>query len=149
MTDKYTLTNNANGESVDLTLKHGTTGPSALEISPLYKEKGLLTFDPGFVSTASCESSITYIDGEQGILRYRGYPIEQLAEHSTFLEVAYLLIYGELPTQQELIKFEDLIVHHTMIKETMRTFFDGFIKFEDLIVHHTMIKETMRTFFDG
>ncbi|HEY9052062.1 MAG TPA: citrate synthase [Gammaproteobacteria bacterium] len=126
MTDKYTLTNNSNGDSVELTLKHGTTGPSALEISPLYKEKRLLTFDPGFVSTASCESSITYIDGEQGILRYRGYPIEQLAENSTFLEVAYLLIYGELPTHQELNKFEEIIVHHTMIKETMRTFFDGF-----------------------
>lgn len=126
MTDKYTLTNNTNGDSVELTLKHGTTGPSALEISPLYKEKRLLTFDPGFVSTASCESSITYIDGEQGILRYRGYPIEQLAEHSTFLEVAYLLIYGELPTKQELSRFEEIIVHHTMIKETMRTFFDGF-----------------------
>ena len=126
MTDKYTLTNNTTGDTLDFTLRKGTTGPTALDISPLYKEKGILAFDPGFVSTASCESSITYIDGEKGILRYRGYPIEQLAANSTFLEVAYLLIYGELPTWEELKKFEDIIAHHTMIKETMRNFFSGY-----------------------
>ncbi len=126
MADTFTLTNNTNGETVELNLRQGTTGPSAVEISALYKEKGVLAFDPGFMSTASCESSITYIDGEQGILRYRGYPIEQLAEKSTFLEVSYLLINGELPTTDELANFEDIIIHHTMIKETMRNFFNGF-----------------------
>ena len=126
MSDIFTLTNNTTGDAVKLNLREGTTGPSALEISALYKEKGLLAFDPGFVSTASCESAITYIDGEKGILRYRGYPIEQLAEKSNFLEVAYLLIHGELPSKEELENFENIIIHHTMIKETMRKLFDGF-----------------------
>lgn len=125
MPDIYTLSNKK-GDSIELTLRHGTAGPAALEISPLHSKKGLLAFDPGFVSTASCESSITYIDGDLGILRYRGYPIEQLAEKSNFLEVAYLLIHGELPTQEQLSQFENIIVHHTMIKETMRNFFNGF-----------------------
>lgn len=125
MAENYTLSNKS-GDTIELALRQGTAGPSALEISPLYTTKGLLTFDPGFVSTASCESSITYIDGDLGILRYRGYPIEQLAEKSNFLEVAYLLIHGELPTQDQLSEFESIIMHHTMIKETMRNFFNGF-----------------------
>ncbi|MBI3186357.1 MAG: citrate synthase [Gammaproteobacteria bacterium] len=125
MSEIYTLSNK-NGDNIELLLRQGTAGPSALEISPLYNNKGLLAFDPGFVSTASCESSITYIDGDQGILRYRGYPIEQLAAKSNFLEVAYLLIHGELPTRDQLSKFENIIIHHTMIKETMRNFFNGF-----------------------
>lgn len=125
MPDIYTLSNK-NGDHIELNLRQGTAGPAALEISPLHSKKGLLAFDPGFVSTASCESSITYIDGDQGILRYRGYPIEQLAEKSNFLEVSYLLIHGELPKQEQLTKFENIIVHHTMIKETMRNFFNGF-----------------------
>jgi len=126
MADSYTLKNNTTGDTFDLELKQGVLGPSALDIAALYKEKGVLSFDPGFVSTASCESAITYIDGEQGVLLYRGYPIEQLAANSSFLEVAYLLIYGELPTTEELKVFEKNIIHHTMIKETMRSFFDGF-----------------------
>ncbi len=126
MADKFSLTNASSGDSVDLNLITGTDGPSALDITALYKEKGLLAFDPGFVSTASCTSSITFIDGEKGILRYRGYPIEQLAANSNFLEVAYLLLYGELPTNEQLLEFESVIMHHTMIRETMRTFFDGF-----------------------
>jgi len=126
MTDKFSLSNSKTGDSVDLNLVTGTDGPSALDITALYKEKGLLAYDPGFVSTASCTSSITYIDGEKGILRYRGYPIEQLAANSNFLEVAHLLLYGELPTQTELLEFEGIISRHTMIRETMRTFFDGF-----------------------
>ena len=125
MAENYTLSNKS-GDTIELALRQGTAGPSALEISPLYTTKGLLTFDPGFVSTASCESRITYIDGDLGILRYRGYPIEQLAEKSNFLEVAYLLIHGELPTQDQLSEFESIIMHHTMIKETMRNFFNGF-----------------------
>lgn len=126
MADSYTLKNNSSGDTFNLELKQGVLGPSALDIAALYKERGVLSFDPGFVSTASCESAITYIDGEQGVLMYRGYPIEQLAASSSFLEVAYLLIYGELPTPDELKKFEEVIIHHTMIKETMRSFFDGF-----------------------
>ncbi len=126
MADQFNLTNCASGDSIELDLLHGTEGPSALDITALYKGKGILAYDPGFVSTASCKSAITYIDGEKGILRYRGYPIEQLAAKSSFLEVAYLLLYGELPKQSELAEFKDIITHHTMIKETMRTFFDGF-----------------------
>lgn len=126
MADNYSLTNKTTGDSVDLDLLSGTEGPSALDVTALYKEKGLLAYDPGFVSTASCQSSITYIDGEKGILRYRGYPIEQLAANSNFLEVAYLLLYGELPKEQELSEFSSIITRHTMIRETMRTFFDGF-----------------------
>ena len=106
MADSYTLKNNSSGDTFNLELKQGVLGPSALDISALYKERGVLSFDPGFVSTASCESAITYIDGEQGVLMYRGYPIEQLAAKSSFLEVAYLLIYGELPAPDELKKFE-------------------------------------------
>jgi len=126
MADSYTLKNNSTGDTFDLELKQGVLGPSALDIAALYKERGVLSFDPGFVSTASCESAITYIDGEQGVLLYRGYPIEQLAANSSFLEVAYLLINGELPTRPELENFDEIIIHHTMIKETMRNFFDGF-----------------------
>jgi len=126
MGSNYTLSNNKSGDTLELKLREGTAGPSALEISALYKQKDLLSYDPGFLSTASCESAITFIDGELGILRYRGYPIEQLAQHSNFLEVAYLLIYGDLPTHEALKNFEEIIVHHTMIKETMRNFFGGF-----------------------
>lgn len=126
MADQFSLTNSATGDSLALDLLHGTQGPSALDVTALYKEKGLLTYDPGFVSTASTKSSITYIDGEKGILRYRGYPIEQLAANSNFLEVAFLLLYGELPSKTELENFQNIIMHHTMIRETMRTFFEGF-----------------------
>jgi citrate synthase len=101
-------------------------GNDGLGVSSLLKETGLVTYDVGFVNTASCKSAITYIDGDQGILRYRGYPIGQLAEHSTFVEVAYLLIYGELPTPEELSRFEDLIRRHTMLHEDLRAFFNGF-----------------------
>ena len=126
MADNYSLTNKTTGDSVELDLLSGTEGPSALDVTALYKEKGLLAYDPGFVSTASCKSSITFIDGEKGILRYRGYPIEQLAANSNFLEVAYLLLYGELPKEHQLTEFSSIITRHTMIRETMRTFFDGF-----------------------
>jgi len=97
-----------------------------MDISALYRELGMFTFDQGFMSTASCNSAITYIDGDEGVLRYRGYPIEQLAERSSYLETAYLLVYGELPTEKELSKFESIITHHTMINETLNNFFHGF-----------------------
>ena len=95
-------------------------------MSALLKETGTVTYDAGFVNTASCKSAITYIDGDAGILRYRGYPIDQLAEKSSFVEVAYLLIYGTLPTQSELADFEDRIRRHTMLHEDLKAFFSGF-----------------------
>ncbi len=121
-----TLTSNPDGESLELPVREGTQGPAVVDISKLYKKMGVFTFDPGFVSTGSCESAITFIDGDAGVLQYRGYPIEQLAEQSDFLDVAYLLLYGELPTKPQLEKFNHIITHHTMINETLRDFFNGF-----------------------
>ena len=103
-----------------------TVGASGYDVSALLKETGHITLDHGFMNTASCESAITYIDGDNGILRYRGYPIEQLAEKSTFLETSYLLIYGHLPSAAELSKFTEDISMHTMVHEDLRRFFDGF-----------------------
>jgi len=125
------------GRSAGFWLEHGkgslqlpaypaTEGPSGLDISHLLAETGHVTLDQGFVNTAACTSAITYIDGDAGILRYRGYPIEQLAEKSSFLEVAYLLIYGELPTNDQLAGFTAGITEHTLLREEMRRFFDGF-----------------------
>lgn len=103
-----------------------TVGESGIDISPLLRETGRVTLDHGFVNTASCQSAITYINGDEGILRYRGYPIDQLAQKSTFLETSYLLIYGNLPTAAELAEFENSISKHTMLHEDLRRFFDGF-----------------------
>lgn len=113
------------GTVLDLPIRSGTLGARVIDISQLSKE-GLFTYDPGFVSTASCSSDITYIDGDQGILLYRGYPIEQLAEKSDFLEVCYLLLYGELPNLAEREQFNQTIRTHTMVHEQMRNFFNGF-----------------------
>ncbi len=113
-------------KSVDLPILHGTRGPDVLDIRGLYQETDCFTYDPGFTSTASCESKITFIDGEKGILLHRGYPIEELAEKSTFLEVAYLLMEGELPTKREFESFEQNITMHTMIHEQLRNFYQGF-----------------------
>jgi citrate synthase len=107
-------------------LLHATEGSDAYDVSHLLKETGRVTLDPGFVNTASCRSAITYIDGDAGILRYRGYPIEQLAENSTFLETSHLLIYGELPTAEELADFDARIRRHTLLHEDLRSFFGGF-----------------------
>ncbi len=106
----------------------GTDGDRALSITNLYSKTDLTTYDPGFTSTSACRSEITYLDGERGILRYRGFPIEQLAEHSSFTEVAYLLIYGNLPTRAELTEFEHQITIHTLLHEDMLRFFDAFPK---------------------
>lgn len=122
----FTLTNNETGQSWVLPLLEGTVGPSVIDIRKLYADTGCFTYDPGFTSTGSCQSEITYIDGEKGELLYRGYPIEQLAEESTFMEVCYLLIYGELPTQAEKNKFLDRITYHTMLHEQINYFFRGF-----------------------
>jgi len=124
--DSITLTDNNNGESHELPILRGSMGPGAVEITSLYKETGIFTYDPGFMATASCHSSITYLDGEHGVLLYRGYPIEQLATKASFLEVAYLLVYGELPNTQQLSEFEGIIMHHTMLNETLKNFLNGF-----------------------
>ena len=127
MSDKrLTLIDKENAKSLELEVLQGTYGAPVANISSLYRDLGYFTYDPGFVSTASCHSKITYIDGEQGILLYRGYPIEQLAKHSSFIEVAYLLLYSELPTVEELKTFRSEICHHTMINESLKTFFNGF-----------------------
>jgi len=111
---------------LSLPVRAAVAGASGIGIGKLLQETGYVTLDPGFVNTAACTSEITYIDGDAGILRYRGYPIEQLAEHSSFLEVSYLLIYGELPTAAQLATFTDTIRIHTLLHEEMRRFFDGF-----------------------
>ena len=114
------------GGDLDLPVKPATEGSAGIEVTKLLSATGMVALDPGFVNTASCSSEITYIDGDAGILRYRGYPIEQLAEKSSFLEVSYLLIYGELPTQAQLSEFTQLITRHTLLDEDLKRFFDGF-----------------------
>jgi citrate synthase len=114
------------GTGYDLPMRKGTLGPEVVDVGTLYQDTGCFTYDPGFTSTASCESKITFIDFDRGIVLYRGYPIEQLAEHSTFLETCYLLLYGELPTAQQYEDFESTIVKHTMVHEQMIRFYSGF-----------------------
>jgi len=114
------------GKTVELPVVTGTEGEKALDISKLRQETGLITYDPGFANTGSCKSKITFMDGEKGILRYRGIPIEQLAEHSTFVETAYLLINGELPTRKQLNRFSMLLNDHSLVHEDMRQFFENF-----------------------
>src|SRR5687767_5583411 len=114
------------GGRLELPIRPATAGASALDVGKLLPQTGYTTFDPGFGNTAACASAITYIDGDAGILRYRGYPIEELAERSTFLETSYLLIYGELPTREELDSFTNKISRHTLLHEDLKRFFDGF-----------------------
>ncbi len=124
--DTVTITDNSTGKSIDLPLMKGTSGPPVVDISSLYPEMGIFTLDPGFTSTASCESVITFIDGIKGILRYRGYPIEQLAAKSNFMETAYLLIKGDLPTAEQFNDFRSRVLHHSMIHEGLKSFYNGF-----------------------
>ena len=124
--DTVTVTDNVTGKTIELPIFRGTLGPGAVDVRAFFNEFGYVTFDPGFVSTASCRSAITYIDGDKGQLLYRGYPIEQLAEKSSFLEVAYLLLHGELPTKTEQKSFLGNITGHTMINESLRSFYTGF-----------------------
>ena len=124
MTDKATLT--LGDKSYDLPVFTGTENETGIDISTLRRDSGAVTLDPGYGNTGSTKSEITYIDGEQGILRYRGYPIEQLAERSSFLEVSYLLIYGELPTRAQLEEFSNTVNRHSLIHEDMRRFYDAF-----------------------
>ena len=122
----YTLRNNSTGEELELQSMSGTVGPDVVDVRPVYAKQDIFTFDPGFSSTASCESAITYIDGDEGILLYRGYPVEQLADKSSYVEVCYLLLHGELPTAEQLKTFSHSISTHTMINEAMLRFFNGF-----------------------
>ncbi|MFK8028909.1 MAG: citrate synthase [Gammaproteobacteria bacterium] len=121
-----TITHDKTGASVQLPTREGTSGTPVIDIGKLNKDFGHFTLDPGFVATASCESKITYLDGEAGLLQYRGYPIEQLAEKCDYLEVCYLLLNGELPDKDQKTDFDNIIRTHTMINEGLRRFFDGF-----------------------
>ncbi len=124
--DTVTVIDNRTGKRIELPIRKATQGPDAVDIGRFYRETGYFTYDPGFLSTASCHSQLTYLDGEKGMLMYRGYPIDQLAEKSNFIEVAYLMLYGELPQQQELDNFRSIIIHHTMLNESLKSFFQGF-----------------------
>ena len=129
MTDKKATLSidhgNGNIETVELPVYHGSLGPDVVDVGSL-TAKGYFTYDPGFTSTAACESKITFIDGDKGVLLHRGYPIEQLAEHSDYLETCYLLLYGELPTAMQKEEFVTTVHKHTMVHEQIRTFFNGF-----------------------
>jgi citrate synthase len=124
--DSKTATLTLGSEKIELAVRSGTVGPDVIDIAPLYKATGAFTFDPGFTSTAACESAITFIDGDEGILLHRGYPIEQLAEKGDFLEVCYVLLYGELPTKAQKDDFDFRISRHTMVHEQMQFLFRGF-----------------------
>jgi citrate synthase len=121
-----TATLTLDGQSVDLNVLSGTTGPDVVDVRPLYSKLGVFTYDPGFTSTAACDSEITFIDGDKGILLYRGYPIDQLADQSHYLEVCYLLLYGELPDAAQIEDFETRVTQHTMLHEQMQMFYRGF-----------------------
>ena len=124
--DTVTITDNTTGKQVELPILRPTSGNATIDITNLPKELGYFTYDPGFVATASCHSAITFLDGDKGILEYRGYPIEQLAEKSSFLEVCYLLFHGDLPDKDELAGFDKIITTHTMLNEQMKRFYSGF-----------------------
>ena len=125
-TETVTIIDDTTGKKVQLPLLSPTSGPKTIDIGTLYKELGYFTYDPGFMSTASCSSGITFLDGDKGVLQYRGYAIDQLAEHSSYLEVCYLLVNGDLPNRQELDDFVHDITHHTLLHEALKRFFSGF-----------------------
>jgi len=125
-TETVTIIDDTTGKEVKLPLLSPTAGPKVIDIGALYKELGYFTYDPGFMSTASCSSKITFLDGDKGVLQYRGFPIEQLAEHSTYLEVCYLLLNNRLPKKSELEFFQNEVTHHTMLHEALNKFFSGF-----------------------
>ncbi len=129
MTNKaetVTITNNSTGQAIEVPLLSGTVGPKVMDIRKLYGDLDVFTYDPGYTSTGSCKSAITYIDGDQGVLLHRGYAIDELAENCDFLEVAYLILKGELPNEQQKSKFEHDITHHSMLHEQMNFFYRGF-----------------------
>jgi len=124
--DTITVIDNRTGKRFEFPIRKATQGPDAVDMQRFYRETGYFSYDPGFLSTASCHSRLTFLDGKKGQLMYRGYSIEQLAEKSSFLEVAYLMLYGELPLQQQLDEFRNIIIHHTMLNESLKSFFHGF-----------------------
>src|SRR5213596_3033192 len=124
--EKMTTVKLPDGRSLEFPALAGTMGPQVIDIRTLYAKSGYFTYDPGFMSTASCTSSITYIDGDAGVLLYRGYPIEQLAQHCDFLEVCYLLLNGELPNRKQKNEFVGIVTHHTMVHEQLARLYQGF-----------------------
>jgi citrate synthase len=142
-----TITLDGTNRSVTIPLMPGSIGPSVADIRKLYGELGIFTYDPGYGGTAACESRITYIDGDEGILLHRGYPIEQLAEQSSFLEVAYLLMNGELPAKAELADFSHHVIHHTMIHEQLRRVFEGFRRDAHPMAVMTGVVASMSAFY--
>jgi citrate synthase len=124
--DKRATLNLNDGRTLDFPVLPGTIGPDVVDIRTLYGKAGVFTYDPGYLSTASCSSAITYIDGDAGVLLYRGYPIEQLAQHCDFLEVCYLLLYGELPNRKQKDDFVSMVIHHTMVHEQLARLYQGF-----------------------
>jgi citrate synthase len=137
------------GETYEFPVKEGTFGEQAIDISQLRSKTGLITFDPGFMSTGSCMSEITYLDGEKGILQYRGVPIEELAENSNFLETAYLLIYGHLPNNGEMEEFNYHITHHSMVHESIKGLYDGFPDNPHPMAVCSSIVGTLATFYEN
>ena len=121
-----TLIDNETGKQYEMPIHHGAMGPRAVDVSKFYSESGMVLLAPGFLSTAACRSAITYIDGGKGILLYRGYPIDELAEQSNYIETCYLLLYGKLPSQKEMDKFSTIISHHTLVHEGLKNFYNGF-----------------------
>ncbi|WP_374759560.1 citrate synthase [Elioraea sp.] len=146
-TQTVTLTVDGTNRSTSLPVLSGTIGPAVVDIRKLYADLGVFTYDPGYGGTAACESKITYIDGDQGILLHRGYPIEQLAEKCTFLEVAHLLLYGELPNRAQFETFSRGVTRHTMIHEQLRRFFDGFRRDAHPMAVMTAVVGAMSAFY--
>src|SRR4026209_787898 len=125
--DTLTITDNRTGQTYEIPIEDGTIrAPALRDIKVNESDFGVMTYDPAFMNTASCRSAITYLDGENGVLEYRGYPIEQLAEHSTYLEVAYLLVHGQLPNQKQLDEWTHELTTHTFVHENVRSFMQGF-----------------------
>ena len=137
------------GKEYELPLVEGSEKERAIDITTLRAQTGLVTLDAGYMNTGACQSSVTFLDGEKGILRYRGYPIEQLAEKSTFVEVCHLLIYGKLPTQKELERFRTSLTRHTMLHEDMKRFYDGFPRDAHPMATLSSAVSTLSTFYQG
>ena len=126
MAEKKATLTLPDGKTLDFPVMAGSVGPDVVDIRTLYGKSGMFTYDPGFLSTASCNSTITYIDGDAGVLLYRGYPIEQLAQHCDFLETCYLLLHGELPNAKQKSGFVNMVTHHTMVHEQLARLYQGF-----------------------
>jgi citrate synthase len=145
MTSKATL--KIDGQEIDLPLIIGSEGERAIDISELRSKTGLIAYDNGYMNTGACQSAITFLDGEKGVLRYRGIPIEQLAEQSTFVETSFLLIYGRLPTKSELDTFSSKIIRHTMLHEDMKHFYEGFPRDAHPMATLASAVSTLSTFY--